>query len=108
MTNREFFAENPNELNGNILQNAREYVKENFKEHEWRTMSHEKMINIYLDAPHQNHEITFVQTIQITSIYRDGLRRNPIVPDITLKLLKDSLSADDISISRVQYFIRGE
>ena len=108
MTNREFFAQNPNELNGNILYQSREYVKENFKDHEWRKMSHEQMINHYLDAPCQKQEFTVVQTIQITTIYHDELHCAPLIPDAILRYLKESISADDVKLSKVQLFIRGE
>ena len=66
------------------------------------------MINHYLDAPCQKQEFTVVQTIQITTIYHDELHCAPLIPDAILRYLKESISADDVKLSKVQLFIRGE
>lgn len=109
MTNREFLSNNPEEMRG-MLSRAKDYIENTYGHHYRMIMTEEEMLDKWLDAEYKQKygfELTVVQTIQITTIHKKQ-KEAVQIPESVLKSLKEALSADDVKLSKVQLFIRGE
>lgn len=111
MTNREYFAQNPDKLTGNIMQEARRMYEE---KHGYRARMIDpecKILDEFFDAeyrddkPVHRHETTMIATVQVTKIVRGEMpvssARNFM--DAVVQKIRANLETDDIT-SVIQVF----
>lgn len=71
MTNREYYAANPEKLTGNIWIDALEWTQNNYTYSEIMSMCAGEIISKYLDAQHEEEpETTVTTTIEVTEIFK--------------------------------------